>query len=135
MSAFDTALTVTVAEEGTMIGARYKPVVEMLPTVELPPVTPSTCQVTPVFDVFSTVAVNACVPPPALTLAVPGDTVTVTGAEALTSISAESCAPSLSVTVSRNVTTLLLVAVNEAFCRFALAITGGSPLDDTTDHA
>ena len=80
----------------------------MVPTVALPPVTPPTCQVTAVFDVFSTVAVNACVPPPALTLAVPGDTVTVMGASAVTTTSAESCAPSLSVTVSRNVTTLLL---------------------------
>jgi hypothetical protein len=34
MSEFDTALTFTVVEEGTMIGAVYKPVVEMVPTAE-----------------------------------------------------------------------------------------------------
>ena len=67
----------------------------MVPTVEFPPVTPSTRQVTAVFEVFSTVAVNACVPPPALTLAVLGDTVTVmSGDGVVTRTSAESCAPS-----------------------------------------
>ena len=67
----------------------------MVPTVELPPVTPPTCHVTTVFEVFSTVAVNACVPPPALTLAVLGDTVTVTtgGAGVFTTTSAEPCTP------------------------------------------
>jgi hypothetical protein len=37
-----------------------------------------TCQVTAVFEVFATVAANACVAPPTLTLAEVGDTATVT---------------------------------------------------------
>src|SRR6266496_4177143 len=41
-------------------GVVYKPDVEMLPTVELPPTLPSTSHVTPVFVVPETVAVNCC---------------------------------------------------------------------------
>src|SRR5436190_8435048 len=41
-------------------GGVYKPEVEMLPTVELPPTVPSTSHVTPVFVVPETVAVNCC---------------------------------------------------------------------------
>jgi len=48
----------TVAGEGTRLGAVYRPVAEMVPTVELPPVTPLTAQVTAVFVVFDTVEVN-----------------------------------------------------------------------------
>ena len=62
-SAWDTAVTVTVAGVGTLAGAVYIPEVEIVPVVELPPVTPSTCQVTAVLLVFWTVAVNCCWPP------------------------------------------------------------------------
>src|SRR5262245_42220999 len=41
-------------------GGVYKPEVEMVPIVELPPTTPSTSHVTPVFVVPETVAVNCC---------------------------------------------------------------------------
>src|SRR5438105_3950095 len=47
-------------------GAVYKPVVLTVPTVELPPATPSTDHVTAVFELFVTVAVNCCVPPVAI---------------------------------------------------------------------
>jgi len=57
-------------------GAVYRPLVEMVPTVVLPPNIPSTAHVTPVFEVPVTAAVNCCVPPVA-TLAELGLTVTV----------------------------------------------------------
>ena len=50
-SATDTAVTVTVAGDGTVAGAVYSPAVEIAPTVALPPVTVFTCQVTCVFSV------------------------------------------------------------------------------------
>lgn len=94
----------------------------MVPTVALPPVTLLTCQVTAVFDEFVTVAVNDCVSP-AWMLALAGDTDTViadvpvlaqafvpavagavvVAALELTTTSAVSCRPTLSVTVSRTV--------------------------------
>src|SRR5216110_584317 len=77
-SAWDTAVTVTVAGFGTTAGAVYRPELDIVPTVALPPVTPLTCQVTAVLLVFSTVAVNCCVPP-APTVAATGDIVTRTG--------------------------------------------------------
>src|ERR1700736_2860173 len=43
-SAADTALTVTIAGEGVVIGAVYTPEVEIIPTVALPPATPLTLQ-------------------------------------------------------------------------------------------
>ena len=43
-----------------MVGAVYRPLVLTVPTVRLPPFTPSTDQVTPVLLVFVTVAVNCC---------------------------------------------------------------------------
>jgi hypothetical protein len=49
----------------------------MVPAVELPPETPFTLQVTPVFDVPVTVAVNCCVLP-SNTLELDDETVTVT---------------------------------------------------------
>jgi len=64
-SATDTALTVTVAGEGTVLGAVYNPVVDTVPAVALPPVTPFTCQVTAVFVALLTVAVNVWLPVPA----------------------------------------------------------------------
>jgi hypothetical protein len=75
-SAEDTAVMVTVAGDGTAAGAIYMPVAEIVPTVELPPVTPLTCQVTAVFDELATVAVKAWEPLPAVTAAVPGVTET-----------------------------------------------------------
>jgi hypothetical protein len=57
-SAADTAVTVTIAGEGTAIGAVYTPAVEIIPTVALPPATPLTLQFTAVFDEPVTVVVN-----------------------------------------------------------------------------
>ncbi len=57
--AADTAATVTVAGDGTVIGAVYMPELEMVPTVVLPPATPFTCHVTDVLEEFPTVAVKA----------------------------------------------------------------------------
>jgi hypothetical protein len=57
-SAADTAVTVTVAGEGTVIGAVYTPDVEIIPTVALPPAVPLTLQFTAVFEEPVTVAVN-----------------------------------------------------------------------------
>jgi hypothetical protein len=61
-SSTDVALTVTVADVGTVRGAEYTPEVETVPTVELPPTTPLTSHVTATFVVFVTVAVKVCVP-------------------------------------------------------------------------
>jgi len=58
VSAADMAVIVTVAGEGTEVGAVYIPAVEIVPTVEFPPTTPFTCHATTVFDVFTTVAEN-----------------------------------------------------------------------------
>ena len=43
------------------VPAAYKPLVEIVPTLALPPATPSTDQVTAVSVAFVTVAVNCCV--------------------------------------------------------------------------
>jgi hypothetical protein len=59
VSASDTAVTVAVKVEETVDGAVYIPAEEIVPTVELPPVTPLTCQVTAVLDVLVTAALNA----------------------------------------------------------------------------
>ncbi len=56
----------------------YRPELEIVPTVALPPVTPFTCQVTAVLLVFCTVAVN-CWVPLAATVADVGAIVTITG--------------------------------------------------------
>jgi hypothetical protein len=53
--------------------------VEIVPTVALPRLTVFTCHVTAEFDVFETVALNCCVPPPS-TLAVVDVTEIETGA-------------------------------------------------------
>ena len=73
LSATLVAVTVCVPVVG---GAVYKPLVLTVPTVALPPFTPSTDQVTPVLLVPVTVAVNCCVPLMA-TIAVAGENVTV----------------------------------------------------------
>jgi len=70
-------VTVTAAELGTAPGAVYRPELEIVPIVALPPVIAFTCQVTVVLLVFSTVAVNCCVPPTA-TVADAGEIITVT---------------------------------------------------------
>ena len=70
-------MTVTAAELGTAPGAVYRPELEIVPIVALPPVIAFTCQVTVVLLVFSTVAVNCCVPPTA-TVADAGEIITVT---------------------------------------------------------
>ena len=70
-------MTVTAAGLGTAPGAVYRPELEIVPIVALPPVIAFTCQVTVVLLVFSTVAVNCCVPPTA-TVADAGEIITVT---------------------------------------------------------
>lgn len=73
------AVTVTEAGEGGAVGAAYvvvaAPVFAIVPIVELPPAIPFTLQVTPVFVVPETLAVNTCAPPDG-TLAVGGETAT-----------------------------------------------------------
>ncbi len=63
VSAADVALMVTVAGDGTVDGAVYTPAVEIIPTVELPPLTPLTLHVTAMFAVFVTAAVKVCMAP------------------------------------------------------------------------
>jgi hypothetical protein len=58
LCACETAVTVTVAGEGTVAGAVYIPAASIVPCVESPPATPFTCHVTAVFDVFATFAAN-----------------------------------------------------------------------------
>ena len=60
-SACETARTVTVAGVGTTAGAKYNPALEIVPTVELPPLMPFTCQFTAVLGEPVTVAVKDCV--------------------------------------------------------------------------
>jgi len=73
------APTVTVAGEGGADGAVYVavaapvPAFAIVPIVELPPAIPFTLQVTPLFAVPETLAVNTCAPPDG-TLAIAGET-------------------------------------------------------------
>ena len=78
MSACRTALTVTVEGLGGLVGAAYRPVEEIVPTVELPPVMPFTCQITAVFVVPETITVNCIVVPTITVTGLGGETVTVT---------------------------------------------------------
>ena len=78
VSASDTAVTVAVKVDDTVDGAVYIPVPEIVPTVELPPVTPLTCHVTAMLDVLVTVALNAWVSP-TFKDTVDGVTATATG--------------------------------------------------------
>jgi hypothetical protein len=55
------AVTVTEPPVGADDGAVYKPAVEIVPTVELPPVTPFTCQLAAVLVEPDTVALNCWV--------------------------------------------------------------------------
>lgn len=57
-SAWLVAVTCTDAGDGKSAGAVYTPAVVILPSVAVPPVVPFTLQVTAVFVVFCTVAVN-----------------------------------------------------------------------------
>ena len=77
VSAWLVAWMVTLAGFGKSAGAVYKPALVIVPTVELPPATPLTLQLTAVFDVPVTVAVNCCVLP-SNTLELEDDTVIVT---------------------------------------------------------
>jgi hypothetical protein len=75
----ETAVTVTVDGEGIVAGAVYSPAFEIVPTVEFPPTMLLTFQVTAVFSVSLTVAVNDSLPVPTVTLSSGGDTDTLTG--------------------------------------------------------
>jgi len=86
-SAADTAVTVTVAGEGTDDGALYSPLLLTVPTVELPLVTPFTFQTTVLFEVFETVAVN-CFVLLMRTVALVGEMLTLTGGGGLTTVTA-----------------------------------------------
>jgi hypothetical protein len=77
VSACETAVTLTVAGLGTVAGAVYSPPEETVPTEELPPAVPFTCQVTAVLVALATVAENCC-SAPAPTAADVGNMVTVT---------------------------------------------------------
>lgn len=72
------AVIAIVAAAGRTAGAVYKPVAEIVPSVELPPAVPFTAQFTPVFVVPLTLAWNCCVCP-RNSVALAGCTVTVTG--------------------------------------------------------
>ena len=82
--ACEIAVTETEAGLGTAVGARYKAsfavpriVVETMPLVEFPPLTPFTCQVTPVLLEPETLAVNDCVASVAMVMTL-GEMVTLT---------------------------------------------------------
>jgi hypothetical protein len=78
-SAWDTAVTVTTADEGMLAGAAYRPLADMVPVLALPPAVPFTCQVTLVLLAFATVAANVLLDPTG-TLADVGVTDTATAA-------------------------------------------------------
>jgi ribosomal protein S9 len=78
VSATDVAVTVTCGGFGTTPGAVYRPFVLTVPQVAPLHPAPLTLQVTAVFLVPVTVAVNCCCSP-AKTLAVVGEIVTTTG--------------------------------------------------------
>jgi len=95
-----TAVTVTVDGDGTDDGALYVPRLLMVPTVEFPPVTPFTFQLTDVFVAFCTVAVKARVRL-TRTVALVGEIVTLTGTPGVT----------VTVAVPETVGRVVLVAV------------------------
>ena len=55
---FETAVTVTVAGDGTLAGAVNTPLAEIVPSVVLPPAIPPTCHVTVISAAFVTVAAD-----------------------------------------------------------------------------
>src|SRR5712692_6576914 len=75
LSAWLVAVMLAVAGLGSFAGAVYRPALEIVPKVELPPGTPLTFHVAAVFEVPVTVAVNCCVLPSS-TFAVEGETLT-----------------------------------------------------------
>lgn len=83
LSAAEVATTVTSAGLGTVPGAVYKPLAEIVP--QPAPEQPAPCRlhVTAVFVVLVTVAVNCCVFP-ATTFAVVGEILTITGRRTVT---------------------------------------------------
>jgi hypothetical protein len=86
LSALATAVTVTVFGDGTVFGAVYNPSLLIVPTVEFPPSTPLTCQVTAVLVVEKMTDAENCCVALAATEAVEG--LTVTGSP----ITMEACA-------------------------------------------
>jgi hypothetical protein len=78
-SATDTADTVTVAGAGITAGAVYSPLLDIVPTVALPPGMPLTCQVTALLVLLLTVAVKLCVPVATSTFAELGAMATLSG--------------------------------------------------------
>ena len=72
------ACTVTAAGDGVALGAVKNPLALIVPTALLPPGIPFTIHVTVVTVAFCTVAAN-CMPWPTWTLALTGDTETLTG--------------------------------------------------------
>ena len=78
VSAAAAALTVTCAGVGTLPGAVYNPVEEMLPQVAPLHPLPLTLQFTAVFELPVTVAVNCCCRP-VTTVAEPGERFTMIG--------------------------------------------------------
>src|ERR1039458_9453269 len=86
-SAVLVAVTATLLGLGTVAGAGYKPLAEIVPTGGLAPAMPFTLHVTAVFVVPVTVAVNCCAPPVA-TVADDGETLTCTlfGAAAIVTV-------------------------------------------------
>ncbi len=78
-SALLTTLTVTTAGDGTDLGDAKSPLEPIRPTVLLPPAIPLTFQVTEVFTVLRTVAVN-CLLPVTRTRALVGEIATLIGA-------------------------------------------------------
>jgi hypothetical protein len=81
LSTSEIAEIVTVAGEGTTAGAWNRPLLEIVPTVELPPATPLTNQFTLVLE-FPVTVVVYCWSVSTTTVAVLGATVTVIGAGA-----------------------------------------------------
>src|SRR5262249_19802581 len=77
LSAWLAACTVTLRGFGKSAGATYNPALVIVPTVELPPATLLTLQLTAVLDVPVTIAVNCCGFPRS-TLELDDDTDTVT---------------------------------------------------------
>lgn len=63
VSACEVTMTLTFAGLGTVAGAVYRPVLVTVPQADPVQPAPATDHVTPVFDVFVTVAVNCCVLP------------------------------------------------------------------------
>jgi hypothetical protein len=86
------AVTGTVAGAGTAPGALYKPLALIVPTVEFPPRTPFTRQVTAVCAVFWTSAVN-CLVLLIRTVARVGEIVTLTGGDGVIVTAATPTAP------------------------------------------